>query len=134
MILAGFAALIPVGYIAYLALSKKTSLGLKRVAIGALVLVVLTFFLCAILLLVSGTPVGTQKSGYTDLPPVPAAEEKDNTPILIALAIVLLFLIMVIIVAIREQQRLEKTKQAGKHKEKVTASKGENDGQHNRKN
>jgi len=131
MVPAGLAALIPVGYIVYLALSKKTGPALKRVAIGALVLVVMAFFLCAIVLFMSGTPVVT-KPGYSDLPPAPAEKGEDNSPILIALAVVLIFLIMVIIISIREQQRLEKSRKAGK--QKTAAGKGENREQHTRKN
>jgi len=135
MIPAGLAALIPVGYIVYLALSKKTGPALKRVAIGALVLIVFAFFLCAILLLMSGAPVVT-KQGYSDLPPVPAEKGEDNSPILIALAIVLFFLIMVIIISIREQQRLEKIKKTGQlaKDKKGAAGKGEDSGQYTRKN
>jgi len=134
MLPAGLAALIPVGYIVYLALSKKTGPTLRKVSIGALALIIMAFFLCAIVLLMSGTPVVTTL-GFSDLPPVPAEKGEDNSPILIALAVVLLFLIMVIIISIREQQKLEKTKKAGKPGDKKTsARKGENRGQYTQKN
>jgi Mg2+/citrate symporter len=107
MIFLGFIALIPAGFIAVLALSKKTSPEVRRVSIIALIIIGLTFIICTIILVVLfGTPVG-EPTGYSDFPleqPVREAT-RDILPVLIASILILLFLTWVIIVAIREQRR-----------------------------
>jgi len=106
MIFLGFIALIPAGLIAVLALSKKTTLPVRRASIIALIIIGLTFITCTIILLVMfGSPVG-EFSGNSDQPLEPLQEvKKDILPVLIASVLVLLFLAWVIILAIREQRR-----------------------------
>ena len=106
MIFACFAALIPAGFIAYLALSKKTSPMVKKVSIIALILIGISFAVCTIILLVMfGSPVGI-RGPVGDLPVVPVQEAKQNIiPILVAVGVFFFFLILVIILAIREQRR-----------------------------
>jgi len=106
MIFLGFIALIPAGFIAVLALSKKSSPAVRRVSIIALIVIGLTFITCTIIVLVMfGAPVG-EASGNPDLPFVPVQEtKKDIIPVIIASVLVLAFLTWIIILAIREQRR-----------------------------
>ena len=107
MIFLGFLALIPAGFIATLALSKKTSPEVKKVSIIAFIIIGLTFIICTIILLVMfGSPVGVSE-GYSDFPidqPVKEAE-KDFFPVLIASIAVLILMIWITISAIREQRK-----------------------------
>jgi TRAP-type C4-dicarboxylate transport system permease small subunit len=104
MIIAGVLALISAGFIAYLALSKKTGAVLKRVAIIALVLICLTFLVCTLFLFLSSSYRVT-RTGNADFPVIPVSEGKDITPILIAAIAVLLFMILIIVLYFREQRR-----------------------------
>ena len=106
MIFLGFIALIPAGFIAILALSKKTSREVRRVSIIALILIGLTFIVCTIIVIfMFGTGAG-EASGYSDLPFEPVQQvKKDYLPVIIASIAVLAFLIWVIILAIREQRQ-----------------------------
>jgi len=107
MIFAGIAALIPVGLIAFLALSKKTSPAIKKASIIALIVIGLAFIACIIILFIMlGSPIGV-RGRYAEIPVMPAEQTaKDNLyTILIAAVMVLFFLIMTIILAIREQRQ-----------------------------
>ena len=107
MILVCFAALIPVGFIVFLALSKKTSPAVRKASIAALILTGISFAACAIIIvLMYGISAGTG-AGHGAIPVVPAMDtSKSITPVLLAsLVVVLVFLILVIILAIREHRR-----------------------------
>ena len=106
MIFIGFAALIPAGIIAYLALSKKTSPAVKKVSVIALVIITLSFIACTIILVIMlGSSAGNSR-GFIDLPVMPAQETKrDIFPVIVASAAVLFFLILVIVLALREQRK-----------------------------
>jgi hypothetical protein len=101
------AALIPVVFIAYLAFSKKTSPGVKKASIIALVFIGLAFAACVVLLAITLGSTAARGNAYSDLPIIPLIEEKqDIITILIVAAIVLVFTTFIIIVSIREQRRL----------------------------
>ncbi|MCL1928242.1 MAG: hypothetical protein FWG07_05560 [Treponema sp.] len=106
MIFLGFIALIPAGFIAFLALSKNTSPAVRRVSIIAFIIIGLTFIVCTIILIVMfGSPVGVS-DGYSDFPIEPVKEaKKDFFPVLIASIAVLILMIWVTISAIREQRK-----------------------------
>ena len=106
MIFLGFIALIPAGFIAILALSKKTSPPVRRVSIIALILIGLTFITCTIILIFMFGSSGGEVSGYSELPVEQVQEaERDILPLIIASILVLIFLTWIIIVAIREQRQ-----------------------------
>jgi len=106
MIYAGFLALIPVGFIAVLALSKKTSPAVKKVAIAALILTGLALITCTLILFFLYGFASGKKAAYGTLPVVPVEEAKKNiVPLLIAVVGIIILMILVIILAIREQRR-----------------------------
>ena len=105
MIFAGFAALIPAGLIAFLALSKKTSPTVKKAATIALIVITLTFVACTIILVLSGSPAW-KRGGAIDLPTAPPAGKANNIMAVLIMAAVLFFvMIMVIVLAIRERKK-----------------------------
>jgi uncharacterized BrkB/YihY/UPF0761 family membrane protein len=106
MIPLSIAAVIPAGIIAWLALSKKTSPHIKRVAIGALIVILITLVVCTIIIIFSGSRTVVVR-GLAEPPPnsAPAVEGKSNIPLIITLAVIMLFLIWVIFVSIRDQRK-----------------------------
>ncbi|MDR0447812.1 MAG: hypothetical protein LBH07_04005 [Treponema sp.] len=106
MIFAGFAAIIPVGLIAFLALSKRTSPAVKKASIIALIITAIVFIACTIIILVIfGSSAGTRGSSY-ETPIEPVKEINQNIiTVLITAVIVIILITLVIITAIREQQR-----------------------------
>jgi hypothetical protein len=107
MFILGVAALIPVVFIAYLCFSKKTSPGVKKASIIALVFIGLAVAACVVLLVIPMGSGAVVETAYSDLPiAAPASEKQDIITILIVAAVVLLFTTFIIIVSIREQRRL----------------------------
>ena len=105
MIIAGIAALIPAVLITVLALSKKTSPGVKKAATIALVLITLVFMICSLLVVISG-PAAGKGGGIVDIPAKPEPQNTANfAAILIMMAILLILLSIVIISSVREQRK-----------------------------
>jgi hypothetical protein len=100
-------ALIPVIFIGYLCFSKKTSPGVKKAAVIALIIIGLAFAACVVLLVITlGSGVAAGKA-TSEFPITPVVEEKsDIVSLLIVAAVVLVFITFIIIVSIREQRRL----------------------------
>ena len=105
MIFLGFIALIPAGFVAVLALSKKTGYKIRKAAIIALVIIGLTFITCTIILIMFGTSAGRSAGNSVFSVDTVKEAEKDYLPVIIASIAVFIFLIWIIILAIREQRR-----------------------------
>ena len=106
MIFAALIALVPACFIAFLALSKKTSSAVRKMAIGALILIGLAFITCTIIIVsLYGTAVKeTIDPGF--LPAVPVTETKNSiTSVLISAMVILVLMVLVIVLAIQEQRR-----------------------------
>ena len=106
MIFAALIALVPACFIAFIALSKKTSSAVRKMAIGALILIGVAFITCTIILV---SLYGTAAKEIVEpgfLPAVPVTETKSSiTSVLITAAVVLILVVLVIVLAIQEQRR-----------------------------
>ena len=109
MIYLGFIALIPAGFVAVLAISKKTSPSVRKAAIIALIIIGITFISCTIILLfMFGVPAGKSAARSDFSMDTIKAVEKNYLPVIIAAVAIFIFLIWLIVLAIREQRRNRK--------------------------
>jgi cytochrome bd-type quinol oxidase subunit 2 len=104
--LSGIVSVLLVALIACLALSKKTSPGVRRTAIIALVLIGLAITACSLLLFLLGPPTGGSEGIAVEIPIIPPeTTRKDMVPVIV-FSLILLFIIMVIVLAsLREKKK-----------------------------
>jgi amino acid transporter len=109
MIILILAALVPAAFIVFLAFSKKSSPGVRKASIIALVIIGLAFAACSVLVILFGLPAGGTGTANPEIPITPVPEGKqDIVTILIVAAVVISFMTIVIILSIREQRRINK--------------------------
>jgi hypothetical protein len=105
MIFAAFIALIPAVFIAFLALSKKTSSAVRKASIIALILICLTFITCTTFLVIRYGPFTGRGAVDTNLPVIPQESKSNILEVIIPSAVVLLLMVLVIVLAFREQRK-----------------------------
>jgi len=103
--LALIVAMIPVGLISFLAVSKKTSPAVRKAAFIALIVIALAFGTCSIILFIL-LGEETESEGQIVLQPVQNVEtNQDLSGILIFLLVMVVFILMMIIASHREKRR-----------------------------
>jgi uncharacterized protein with PQ loop repeat len=104
--LSGFVSVLLVVLISCLALSKKTSPGLRRTAVVALVLIGLAVAVCSFVLLYL---IGSSNAGggiAVEIPVVPPENSRKSAAPVIVFSAIFLFIIMVVVMAsLREKKK-----------------------------